>query len=352
MKTMADVAKKAGVARSTVSHVLGERRSENVRIPEATRQRVLDAASDLGYRPNALARSVISGKSRMIGYLVSDPRYEPYWNTLIGALAEAEQEGFTLKVLSVTPKTFAERIQQCMELRLGSLIVRVHHDKSALFEEAGRAGVPVVTVDEGVPQPFGIRVTADDALGCRAAISHLAGLGHRRIGFISSGFGRQPQDMVPTREGLFLQEMAARGLDVPDGYVTRETMAVFGAEAEAGLGMPTALAATDSLLMHPAGRPTAIFCWRDEAALVAIQACHRRGLRVPEDVSLVGFSNLSAARLCDPPLTTCVSPWEEMGRTAVRQLVRVLGEEFDPSPREILIPSGLVVRRSSGPAPS
>ncbi len=351
MKTMADVAKKAGVARSTVSHVLGERQSENVRIPEATRQRVLDAARELGYRPNALARSVISGKSRMIGYLVNAPRYEPYWNTIIGALAEAEQEGFTLKLLSVTPKTFAERIQQCMELRLGGLIVRVNHDKSALFEEASRAGVPVVTVDEGVPQPFGIRVTADDALGCRAAISHLVDLGHRRIGFISSGFGHQPLDMVPTREGLFLQEMAARGLDVPDGYVTRETMLVYGYGAGVDHDAAPGLAATDALLDNPAGRPTAIFCWRDEAALVAIQACHRRGLRVPEDISVVGFSDLNAAWLCDPPLTTCVSPWEEMGRTAVRQLVRVLGEEFDPAPQEFLIPSGFVVRRSSGPAP-
>ena len=101
---MADVAKKAGVARSTVSRVLGERQDETLRIPPATRQRILDAARELGYRPNALARSVRSGKSRMIGYLVNDPRYEPYWNTLVGALDEAEREGFTLKVLSVTPR--------------------------------------------------------------------------------------------------------------------------------------------------------------------------------------------------------------------------------------------------------
>lgn len=129
MKTMADVAKKVGVARSTVSHVLGESRSEDVRIPEVTRQRVLDAAHELGYRPNALARSVISGKSRMIGYLVDDPHYEPYWHTLAGALAEAELEGFTVKVLSITPETFAKRIRQCVELRLGGLIVRTFLDK-------------------------------------------------------------------------------------------------------------------------------------------------------------------------------------------------------------------------------
>ena len=100
--------------------------------------------------------------------------------------------------------------------------------------------------------------------------------------------------------------------------VTRETMLVYGG-TKMGRDAATGLAAADALLEHPAGRPTAIFCWRDEAALVAIQACHRRGLRVPEDISVVGFSDISAAWLCDPPLTTCQSPWEEMGRTAVRQ---------------------------------
>jgi len=349
--TMNTIATHLGVSRATVSHVLNGRSAEQ-RIRPETQSRVLDVARELGYRPNALARSVRSGKSRMIGYLVSDPRYEPYWNTIIGALDEAEQEGFTLKVLSVTPGTFAERIRQCMELRLGGLIVRINQDKSTLFAEANRVGIPVVTVDESVPQSFGVRVNAADALGCREAVSHLVELGHRRIGFISSGFGRQPLEIVPTREGLFLQEMATRGLDVPDGCVTRETMLVYGRRAKAGHDTATGLAATDALLEHPAGRPTAIFCWRDEAALVAIQACHRRGLRVPGDISVVGFSDISAAWLCDPPLTTCQSPWEEMGRTAVRQLVNAVEGEFDPSPREILIPSGLVVRQSSGPAPT
>lgn len=351
MLTMADVARKAGVGRSTVSHVLGKHLDENVRIPEATRQRVLDAARELGYRPNALARSVRSGKSRMIGYLVNDPHYEPYWKTLIGSLAEAEQEGFTLKLLSVTSETFAERIRQCIELRLGGLIVRVSQDKSVLFEEANAARIPFVMVDESVPQPFGVRIATDDALGCRAAISHLMELGHRKIGFISSGFFHTPLEIIQTREELFRQEMAVRGLDVPKGFVTRETMSVYGPKAELRLDASTVRDATNALLEHPGGRPTAIFCWRDETALMAMRACRLHGLRVPEDISLVGFSDINATRLSDPPLTTCTSPWEEMGRTALRHLVGGLGGEFDPSPQTILIPSGLVVRQSSGPCP-
>jgi DNA-binding LacI/PurR family transcriptional regulator len=355
MLTMSDVAKRSGVSRSTVSLVLNKRHVENVRIPEATRQRILEAALELGYRHNALARSVASGKSRMIGYLVVDPGYEPYWKTIVGALSEAEKQGFTLKVLSVTQETLAERIQQCIELRLSGLIVRMNSEKSLIFEEANSARMPVVAVDDGVPQPFGIRVASDDAVGCRAAISHLVGLGHRKIGFISSGFPQLNQsgpDIGSAREEFYREQMAAHNLDVPEGYVTYESMSVYGDEAENEVGASSALSAVSALLEHPAGSPTAIFCWRDEAALVAIRVCRRQGLRVPEDISVVGFSDISAARLCDPPLSTVKSPWDEMGRTAVRQIMCNRGEEFDPSPQSFLLASGFVARQSSGPAPN
>lgn len=348
--TAATVAAKAGLSRATVTHVLNGRGVEMQIRPE-TQQRVLDAARELGYRANALARSVRTGKSGMIGYLVDDVHYEPYWHTLVGAMSEAEQEGFTLKVLSATSETFGERIRQCMELRLEGLVVRVVLDKGPLYEEANRACIPVVTVDEWVAQPFGIRVTADDSIGCSAALSHLTELGHRKIGFISSGFAHEPAGSINARESLYLQEMAAHGLLVPNGYITHESMPVYGRGVHVTHDTRSGMAAANAMLDHPAGRPTAIFCWRDEAALIAILACHLKGLQVPQDISIVGFSDLTAAWLSNPPLTTCASPWEEMGQMAMRQLVGSLKEGFDPSPREILIPTGLVVRESSGPAP-
>jgi DNA-binding LacI/PurR family transcriptional regulator len=322
-----------------------------MQIRPETQQRVLDAARELGYRANALARSVRTGKSGMIGYVVDDVHYEPYWHTLVGAMAEAEKEGFTLKVLTATGETFMERIRQCMELRLEGLLLRLVLDKRPLFEEANRAGIAVVMVDDWVAQPYGTRVSADDRAGCNEAISHLAELGHRKIAFISTGFESQPMEGVFHREGLYLKEMAARGFVVPDGYISRERMHVYGRGLRAEHNDASGLAAADALLDHPAGRPTAIFCWRDEAALVAIQACQRRGLRVPDDISIVGFSDLSAAWLSSPPLTTCMSPWEEMGQLAMRELVRSLKEGFDPSPRVIQIPSGLIIRESTGRVP-
>lgn len=354
MVTMTDIATKAGVSRTAVSHVLGDRQQENIRIPDGTRQRILDVAHDLGYRPNELARAVASGRSRMIGYLVEEPRYEPYWNTIVGALGEAEELGFTMKVLSVTRATLAERVRQCIELRLGGLIVRINNDKDLIFEEASRAKVPVVTVDESVSQPFGSRVAADDAPGCHGVIDHLMQLGHKRIGFISSGFpqlNHSAGDIGSVREGLFRREMAARGLAIPNGFITREVVTIYGNADQQTIDDASAVAAVDELLSHPVACPTAIFCWRDETALLAMRRCRQRGLRVPEDISVIGFSDISAARLCDPPLSTVKSPWEKMGRTAMQQLTARMDEEFSPAPRAYLVPSEFVARQSSGPAP-
>ena len=348
---MSQIAAKAGVARSTVSHVLNGRHDENIRIPEATRQRILETTAELGYRPNQLAQSVASGKNRMIGYLVEEPRYEPYWATIIGALAEAEELGYTLKVLSINANTLEERLRQCVGLRLTGLIVRYNHDKAMVFEEANRAQVPVVTVDEGIAQPFGSRVAADDASGCRDALKHLIQLGHRKIAFISSDFpqlNKDVGDIGSAREAIFRQQMTDAGLEIPEGYVTRDSMLVYGENA-INSRPDSVFSATNALLDHPAGRPTAIFCWRDETAMQAVCACQQRGLRVPEEISIVGFSDISASRFFNPPLSTIKIPWEEIGRKAVRQLISRLDGDFDPTPDTHLIPTSFIARQSSGP---
>ena len=354
MVTMSDIALKAGVSRTAVSHVLGGGHLESVRVSEATRQRILNAADSLGYRPNQLARAVALGKTRMIGYLVSEPNYEPTWKTIMGALAEAEALGFTLKVLSVTRETFAERVRQCVELRLGGIVASLLGGHRVVFEEANRAQIPVAIVDPGVAQPFGANVIADDAIGLNAAIEHLLALGHRRIGFISSGFSQLfggKGDIGTAREELFGRVMQNRDLSVPAGYILHETMDVLGAHSDDEANIRSALAATRALLMHAEGRPTAICCWRDETAMVAIRACVEHGLRVPQDISVVGFSDLSASRFFMPPLSTVQSPWDTLGRMAVRQLCHRMEEDFTPDPTTHFVPASFVARQSTGPAP-
>jgi DNA-binding LacI/PurR family transcriptional regulator len=357
MVTMSDVAVKAGVSRTAVSSVLNGGSLENVRLSPETQQRILEAAEELGYRTNRLARAVALGQTRMIGYLVDEPRYEPYWKIAVGALEAAEELGFTLKLLSVSGHTLSERVRQCTELRLSGLIARVSGDKSLLFEEANGAGMPVVTVDEGIVQPFGTRITSDDAPGIGRVLKHLGQLGHRKIAFIGSGFPQlfptpgRSGDIGTAREELFRREMAAHGLELPEGYVAHDTVMVYGREAEEAIDDSSARSATGALLSHRVGRPTAIFCWRDETALLAIAECRRHGLRVPDDVSVVGFSDISAARLSEPPLSTVRTPLEEIGRLAVQVLAQRADEEFDATPTTRLVPTTFVARASSGPAP-
>ena len=354
MVTMSDIAERVGVSRTAVSAVLNEGSMENVRVAPETRQRILDVAEELGYRPNQLARAVALGRTRMIGYLVDEPRYEPYWSITAGALEAAQEQGLTLKVLSVTGHTLAERVRQCTELRLGGIVARVGGDKGVIYEEASRARIPVVIVDEAMPQPFGSRVVSDDSLGMAQALEHLIAFGHRRIAFISSGFpqqGKDPGDIGTSRELLFRRGMAERGLELPEGYVTSESVMVFGREAELAIDDSSARAATSALLHHPEGRPTSIVCWRDETALLAMRECHRQGLRVPEDISVVGFSDIGAARLSEPPLSTVKTPWETMGRIAIDELIRRMDQPFHPSQTTCLAPPTFVPRASSGPAP-
>jgi LacI family transcriptional regulator len=352
MITMADIAEKAGVSRSTVSFVLNNRPSSG--IPEATRQRIIEAALEMGYRPNQLARAVASGKTRMIGYLVSEPNYEPSWKTIMGALAEAEELGFTMKVLTVTRETFVERVRQCVELRLGGIVASLTGGHDVVFEETKRAQIPLAIVDSGIAQPFGANVIADDAKGMNAAIAHLLHFGHTRIGLLTGGFsqpGEGAGDIGTAREHLFRQAMQSYGLGVPEGRVARETMMVYGPRTDEEKNVGSAIAATQDLLSHPEGHPTAICCWRDETAMVVIRACVEAGLRVPEDISVVGFSDLSTARFFRPPLSTVQSPWDALGRRAVRQLCRRAEEEFTPDPTTHWVPSHFVARQSTGPAP-
>jgi LacI family transcriptional regulator len=349
---MNDIALQAGVSRSAVSLVLNNR--QDSRIPEATRQRVLETALEMGYRPNQLARSVASGKTRMLGYLVSEPNYEPSWKIIVGALAEAEALGFTFKVLSVTPETLVERVRQCVELRLGGIVAGLVGGQAVVLEEANRAQIPVAIVDPGVEQASGTNILADDAVGLNAAIEHLLHLGHQRIGFISSGFPRLfggTDDIGVAREKLFGQIMRHHGLSVPDGYIAREAMDVFMPLAESEPNFESVFAALQLLMDHPAGRPSAICCWRDETAMATIRACARVGLRVPEDISVVGFSDLSTARFFMPSLSTVQSPWHALGRLAVYQLSQRIPQPFNSAPTTHRVPSHFVARQSTGVAP-
>jgi LacI family transcriptional regulator len=353
MITMNDIAEKAGVSRSTVSFVLNKR-YQGVYVSDDTRERVTAAARALGYRRNELARAIVTGKNRVLGFLVCSPESEVVARMLAGALDEAEEQSYFIKVLRLRNNVIdSETIDRCVELRLAGVIVLYLNEErlDELHIEMERYNIPVATLDDSLPHPWGVRVISDDVHGCRMAIEHLLELGHRKIGLIS---GRPDSGISILRERGYHQIMGEAGLQVPPHYVAYGFWSVEKTEA-----------VVTELLSAP-DRPTALICAGDIMAMTACRTARGLGLRVPQDLSVVGFANIDAAEAADPPLTTVAQPFQEMGRMAVRRLLQLIGDEesgngngngnnhsdgdgLNRAPLEESLPTHLVVRGSTAP---
>jgi len=344
MITMRDIAVRAGVSRSTVSFVLNDKHSA-MGVNEDTRRRVLEVASELGYRRNELARAVVTGKNRVFGFVV--PGFglesEVVSRILAGVMDEAEARHYAVQVIRLA-RPDDEIIRRCVELRpTGLLCIQTGPETLRhLRQEVSRFGIPIAVLDSSPQLEGGSRVLSDDLAGCRQAIDHLADLGHARIAYV----GGDPKTVVSRlREEGYLAAMAGRHLPVLGGYVEN---GYWNAEATE--------AATVRLLEDPEDAPSAIFCADDKTAMVVCRTARRLGRSVPGDLSVVGFADLAMAAYADPPLTTVAQPFPEMGRVAVRRLLAAAAGETPPPedpgvplPDE-LVPTHLVVRRSTAAA--
>lgn len=344
MVTMDEVASKVGVSRATVSFVLNGRRS-GPEIGEETKRRVLQAAQELGYRRNEIARSMKSGKTRVVGFIVPDPAWEWVARMLGGAIDEADEQGYFVKVLRSPDGQGARRrplAEQCAELRLAGAIVLYMQGEplEKLRAELERQATPLVLLDDHRVESWGAPVITDYAQGMRQAVAHLAVLGHRRIGFVSGAPG-EPSSVA--REDGFRRAMAEAGLAFNDADLVRGNFET-----------QTTLELTRALLAQSA-RPTAIVAATDPLAATVLRAARQSGLGVPEDLSVVGFGDLSLAAHCDPPLTTVSQPFYQMGRAAMRRLLHSLAQDDGSGAatiptflREIeRVPTELIVREST-----
>lgn len=339
MVTMTDIAEKAGVSRSTVSFVLNKRYN-GVYVSDDTRERVTAAAQALGYRRNELARAIVTGKNRVLGFLVSSPESEIVARMLAGVLDEAEEQRYFIKVLRLRNNVIdKETIDRCAELRLAGVIVLYLNEErlNELHVELSRYNIPVATLDDSLAHPWGVRVISDDPNGCRLAIQHLFDLGHRKIGLIS---GRPDAGSSILRQDAYCEVMRQEGLAVPPHYIVHGYWSVDKTEA-----------VTRQLLSSP-DRPTALICDGDIMAMAVCRTARRMGLNVPDDLSVIGFANIDAAIAADPPLTTVAQPFQEMGRMAVRRLLQLVDDESEGNslePIEELLPTHLIIRASTGP---
>jgi LacI family transcriptional regulator len=331
---LTDVADAAGVGTSIVSRVLN--RDPTVSIRPETRERILNAARRLNYRPNALGRGLKLARTMTLG-LVVNLDYGEVGEIVSAVERRAADADYT--TLIADAKAFVERGETYSRLlfegRVDGLLVASGLANDGLVRELRGKGVPFVLLNRRLAgvEPS---VTVDDALGARVGVRHLLGLGHRRIGYIA---GPEYADVARRRlKGV-------RGALRDAGLRLGEAQLVHGALAEdAGYeAMQKLLAAS-----HP---PTAVAIWSPTSAFGALAAAKRRGLRVPEDISIVAFQDLPLAAFFDPPLTTVRMPLREMADEGVDILLRLVDGDGAKSV-VVHTPPELVERASTGPPPA
>jgi LacI family transcriptional regulator len=328
--TLTDVAKAAGVSTATVSRVLT---NGDYPVAEVTRQKVLQIAADLGYQPNLVARSLRTDQTLTVGIIVENI-LSPFIPPIIRGVQDyLERHGYFSIILNSDwdPEIEAGAIRALSNRRIdGILLVESYLRSSAGVSELTEK--PHVFVHRIFDSLCPNSVVPDDHFGAQLAVGHLARLGHRRIAFVN---GPEGWDAATNRLGGYCHELAARGLPFDPSLVRPGDWGV-----QSGFDAARAFVAM-------AERPTAIFAGNDLMALGAIYAVQEAGLRVPDDVAVVGYDDRDLAGFVRPALTTVTMPCEEMGRTSASLLLRIIQGETEVE-EPIRVPGQLVVRESCG----
>ncbi|MFD7294539.1 LacI family DNA-binding transcriptional regulator [Streptomyces sp. NPDC059897] len=331
MASIKDVAAAAGVSVATVSRVLNSHPSVS---PDA-RTRVLAAVESLGYRPNAVARSLRTAQTRTLGLVISDV-LNPYFGELTRAV-EDEARGLGYSVIignaDERPELQDHHVRTLLDRRIDGLLVSPTDGASPLMLDAARAGTPMVFVDRWIPGVDVPVVRSDGRGAVRDLVAHLHALGHRRLAIIA---GPAATTTGSERVDAFREALASYELELPDAYIGQGDF-----QADSGRRV------TEAFLDLPEP-PQAVFAADNLMALGALDAVRARGLRVPDDIAVAAFDDIPWFVHTDPPITAIAQPTKDLGRAAVRALVdRIEGRV----PESVALPAHLVVRRSCGEPP-
>ncbi|EYR65288.1 LacI family transcriptional regulator [Actinotalea ferrariae CF5-4] len=328
--SLKDVAREAGVSYQTVSRVI----NDGGRVSTATRDRVLAVIAELGYRRNDAARALVTSRSRAIGVIAdASPRYGPV-STLAAVESAARDAGYTALVTTTSypsPREVAETFRAFVERGVEGVVVIAPRVSLAHVTQEITAGLPVVLLSPGETSHDGITVFYEDQeLGARLATRHLVQLGHRKVAHLA---GNQEWLDGQVRLRGWQAELRAHGLPAPAvqyGDWTGESAYRIGRR------------------MVAAGLPGSIFIASDLMALGFLRALYEDGVRVPEDISVVGFDDNEFASQVFPPLTTVRQSFSTVGARCMEILLGLIeGREVDTSPA---VPE-LVVRASASAPP-
>jgi DNA-binding LacI/PurR family transcriptional regulator len=335
--TSKDVAAEAGVSQTTVSFVLNN--VTNANISEETQARVWDAARRLGYVPDASARSLAQGRSNNIGLVLIKPHYQVFTdpfvpNLLTGFSEMVQAQGFRVLVEGIDRLDQLDTVEHMLRGGEVTGIVIAGHVPSTqdFLMSLRRDGYPVVAIDP-LDAPDACYVAIDHANGIREAAAHLVGLGHQRIACITYAPRSRPH--IEERLQAFQEVLETTGLSLD------ERLLRFGTYDPA-----TGYEAARSLLEHDP-TPTAIWCMNDFMALGAMAAIHDQGLRIPEDIAVVGHDDMRFAQYTYPTLTTVRAPEIELGSQAAQLLLDLINNT-PPQNNRLSLPTRLVVRQSCG----
>lgn len=338
--TIKDIAKRTGVSHSTVSRALGG----NSLISEATTTRIRKVAREMGYQPSAAARSLKTNQTKVIGVIVNSIDDPFFSEILFGIEDAAQQAGYSLFIAASQYDPIREQniVQTMMEQRTDGVIIC----SSSFSADKGRQllanGFPVVVVNYKANENFNYSIYHDDVDGSQQLTRHLLALGHTKIAYLgNSKSGRTSLD----RLNGFKKEMRKVGVKINPIYVFE----VEGSEPELG---------KESLryFMNLSDRPTAIMCFNDMLAIGFLHACRQAGIRVPEDLSVTGFDNITLSAYTSPPLTTLDQPKYSIGNEAAQLLLELLGNKIEnqnTTHKEKVLKGRLLIRDStSTPLPN
>ena len=329
--TLRDIAHATGVSVNTVSRALTGKAEVHAR----TKAKVVAAAERLGYTPNLMARSLVQGRTRTIGLLVTDCT-NPFYSALIREVervAAGHNYALLLATSNEDPAKEAAGVRLLIERRIDGLLLSPVSVDAPHIRPLVRGALPSVLLARRPRNYRGAFIGTDNIQAARLGVRHLLDLGHRRIAHVTRL--DTVASAVDRLEG-YRQELKRARLRFDPDLVMAAPQTADGARAMA----PALLA------LRP--RPTAVFTYSDLQAVGLLLAFQEAGVRVPDDMSLVGFDNIEMTRYVSPPLTTVAQPIDQIGRLGAQMLIDILAERRRR--RTYLLPGALVVRGSTGRA--
>lgn len=327
--TMRDVALQAGVSIKTVSRVV----NRQAEISDATRQRVLTVIDTLGYRPNALARALVTQRTQIIGFVAANFD-NPYFTEIAHGVTAAGREHGYHTFLATSEEDPGEELRILESLAAygvdGLIVYPTPLSEGQLLAFAERF-TPLIAMHHPIAHPHVGHVRVDFLTGARLAVDHLLDRGHTAIGMLASTVSPPARRW---REQGYAESLAARGRAVEPGWVEHDVPTIDGGEK----------AARRLLTAHP--ELTAVFAYNDLAAIGALRACRALGRRVPDDCAVVGFDDTTLATIVTPELTTVRVDKRELGWQAFMRLFDMMNRPDAVYP-PLILPPELIVRASA-----